>query len=465
MARKYRKDYLTKIKGSQNWYIQFKIKDSYRQLPFFKNNPKWQNRENYLASLKTPNYSDAVLLVREFFEKIGIINKPLPDPLSVGTEAYFENLRKLKTCSMDELEQMYEYFLDMRNDSIEEIDTFSSEVDIKDERSYEHYSKAIEAIQREFKERANPFYSEPYPYQITLHQLAEHYRNEIIQDGADKKTLSKLHHAVRKFLEFRAVNDFEVSLIRPKLISQYVRYSKEKNVAEGTMRSELAALSNVWKYGVRNEYLQEVINPFANVQLKGFKNKISRKPFTSEMLAELLEVTKLDPDMEQLFQCSYYTGMRLSEVFNAKFKCIGETICFDVASEGGKTDAAKRLIPIHDNLRLWLDKKYELTNSYGLTWTRLSHDSLGKKFGRIKTSILNKIGITDKEIQKEYVHHSFRHGFVTMLVEAGFNELEFADLTGHSKSFLGRTEAGRTYTSTSKIEKLQFMINKIPRIN
>ena len=160
MVRKYRKDYLTKIKGSQNWYIQFKIKDSYRQLPFFKNNPKWQKRENYLASLKTPHYSDAVVLVREFFEKIGIINKPLPDPLSVGTEAYFENLRKLKTCSMDELEQMYEYFLDMRNDSIEEIDTFSSEVDIKDERSYEHYSKAIEAIQREFKERANPFYSE-----------------------------------------------------------------------------------------------------------------------------------------------------------------------------------------------------------------------------------------------------------------------------------------------------------------
>ena len=62
-------------------------------------------------------------------------------------------------------------------------------------------------------------------------------------------------------------------LIKPKLINDYVRYSKQNDVAEGTMRSELAALSNVWKYGVRNEYLQDGINPFANVQLKRFKSK------------------------------------------------------------------------------------------------------------------------------------------------------------------------------------------------
>ena len=132
MARRYRKYYLTKIKGSQNWYIQFRIKDSYRQLPFFENNPKWNNRDNYLATLKTPSYSEAVGLVKEFFEEIGIIQKPLPKPLSTGTEAYFENLRKLKSCSMEELEQMYDYFLDMRNDSVDEIDSFSGETEIID---------------------------------------------------------------------------------------------------------------------------------------------------------------------------------------------------------------------------------------------------------------------------------------------------------------------------------------------
>ena len=82
----------------------------------------------------------------------------------------------------------------------------------------------------------------------------------------------------------------------------------------------------------------------------------------------------------------------------------------------------------------------------------------------MKNSILEQVGVTDPEQKKEYVHHSFRHGFVTMLIEAGFNELEFADLTGHSKTFLGRTEAGRTYASTAQIEKLEKMIQLIPSV-
>ena len=49
-----------------------------------------------------------------------------------------------------------------------------------------------------------------------------------------------------------------------------------------------------------------------------------------------------------------------------------------------------------------------------------------------------------------------------MLIEAGFYELEFADLTGHSKSFLGQTEAGRTYSSTAQLEKLKSMISALP---
>lgn len=464
MARRYRKDYVTRITGSQNWYIQFRIKDSYRQLPFFINNPKWNNRDKYLSTLRTPDYLEALRLVKEFFEEIGILQKPLPKPLSTGTEAYFENLRKLKSCSMEELEQMYDYFLDMRNHSVDEKDGFSGETEITDEQRFDHYSKALEAIQREFKEREIPFYSQPYPYQISLLQLAEHYRNEIIADGADKKTQSKLHHSVKKLLEFRGVTDIEVSLIKPKLINEYARFSRQNDVAEGTMRSELAALSNIWKYGIRNEYLQEGINPFANVQLKGFKNKASRKPFTAEMLIELLKASKSDADMEQLIMCSYYSGMRLSEIFAVKFNSIGDILCFDVASDGGKTEAAKRLIPIHNDLRPWLEQKYNLNNSGGLKWSRKTHDSVGKKFGRLKNIVLDKIGITDPEQKKEYVHHSFRHGFVTMLIEAGFNEIEFADLTGHSKSFLGRTEAGKTYAGTAHIKKLKMMIESLPHI-
>ena len=38
-----------------------------------------------------------------------------------------------------------------------------------------------------------------------------------------------------------------------------------------------------------------------------------------------------------------------------------------------------------------------------------------------------------------------QHGFITALLAAGYNEVEIADLTGHKKSNIGRTEAGKTY--------------------
>ena len=69
-----------------------------------------------------------------------------------------------------------------------------------------------------------------------------------------------------------------------------------------------------------------------------------------------------------------------------------------------------------------------------------------------------------KEEQIHYVHHSFRHGFATMILEKGFEEIEFADLSWHSKSYLGKTEAARTYFKSQKLPKLIQMIESIPKL-
>lgn len=76
MTQKYRKDYLTKIKGSNNWYLQFYIKDIYRDLPKIKNNPRWANRRNYLESLKTDDLKLANIKVDERLKEIGIRSTP-----------------------------------------------------------------------------------------------------------------------------------------------------------------------------------------------------------------------------------------------------------------------------------------------------------------------------------------------------------------------------------------------------
>ena len=461
MTHKYRKDYLTKIKGSKNWYIQFYIKDIYKDLPKIKNDPRWANRRNYLVSLETHDYSIAVKKVDEILKDIGIRSTP-HKKLSQGPTAYFEVLKDLKVKTDNELDELYDIFTEMRNDSLQEIYQ-TNEVEVSNEEQYNHYQNAIDAIQREISERSDRFNVKPHPHHITLMAVSNEYKEDLVSQGKDKKTLSKLHHAVRKFLEFLKRNDVELRLIKSRIVNDYVRYSREKNVAEGTFRSEIWILSKVFKFAKNQEYLESEVNPFKDVEIKGFKEKVDRDTFTKEMLENIIKAIKEDNNMLQLVMISYYTGMRISEVVSAKFISINDVLCFDVATEGGKTKAAKRIIPIHSELLKWLSKKYDFNLDTQLNFNGKTANAIGKKFGRIKTKVLNKLNVS-KEEQIHYVHHSFRHGFATMILEKGFEEIEFADLSGHSKSYLGKTEAARTYFKSQKLPKLIQMIESIPKL-
>ena len=134
-------------------------------------------------------------------------------------------------------------------------------------------------------------------------------------------------------------------------------------------------------------------------------------------------------------------------------------LCFDVASEGGKTASARRIIPLHSWLHDFLD---EPKDGDSLQFKATSATNLGKRFGRFKDRVLEDMGQgSDK---RHYGHHSFRHGFITALLAAGYNEVQIADLTGHKKSNIGRTEAGKTYFHRQSTVKLYEIIAKIPSL-
>ena len=461
MTQKYRKDYLTKIKGSNNWYLQFYIKEHYRNLPIIKNNPRWLWRRNYLESLKTHDYNTAVKKADERLKKIGIRSTPVKK-LTQGSSAYFEVLRDLKVKTEVELDELYDTFIEMRDNSLQDIHE-TNEIEVLSEEQFNHYDNAIAAIQREISERKNKFRVTPHPHNITLLAVSDEYKADLTSQGRDKKTLSKLFHAVRKFLQFVDRDDIELKLIRPRLISDYVRYSREREVSEGTFRAEVWMLSGVFKFAIRQEYLENAINPFVDVEIRGFKEKVDRFQFTDEMHQAILELVRNDSNMLQLVLVSYYTGMRVSEVVSAKFIFINDVLCFDVATDGGKTKAAKRVIPIHSELLKWLSKRYNFENDKKLDFKDKTANAVGKKFGRVKTKVLNNLKV-NKEESIHYVHHSYRHGFATMILQKGYDEIEFADLTGHSNSYLGKTEAARTYFKTQKLSKLVEMIESIPRL-
>jgi len=155
--------------------------------------------------------------------------------------------------------------------------------------------------------------------------------------------------------------------------------------------------------------------------------------------------------------------MRISEVFTAKFICIDNLLCFNVASDGGKTDSAPRIIPLHDDLRAKLNARYECSEGEGLVWSSPNATALGKRFGHIKNKICDALRKADEAAH--YGHHSFRHGFITTLMQAGYTEQEISDLTGHKKSNIGRTEAGKTYFARQSVGKLKEMIKTVPAID
>ena len=107
----------------------------------------------------------------------------------------------------------------------------------------------------------------------------------------------------------------------------------------------------------------------------------------------------------------------------------------------------------------------EILSSEGglaLNWSTKTANALSKRFGRLKNKVLSDL---DPNLNKRaYCHHSFRHGFTTMLLEAGYQEIEMVDLTGHKRSNMGRTEAGRTYFGRQNITKLVEMVSSIPEL-
>ena len=186
--------------------------------------------------------------------------------------------------------------------------------------------------------------------------------------------------------------------------------------------------------------------------MTNFKEPVIREPFTDEMIVYLIELASEDDELTQLIYVSYYTGMRLDEIFTTRLDRIENIRVFNVAEKGGKTASAKRIIPLHSQL-----KRMNL-----MPWKSPSSTALGKRFGRLKDKMLEELDI--QNMKDKYVHHSFRHGFSKTLLTAKYSELEIADLTGHKKSNIGRTQAGKTYFSRQSISKLVQMIESIPKI-
>lgn len=244
---------------------------------------------------------------------------------------------------------------------------------------------------------------------------------------------------------------------------------------ESTISLKIERLSFMFKWALEEKRKWGIdANPFTGFG-QATNHKTTRRPFTHDELRALLN----HPDFTtRQFTNSYafwliplaaYTGARLGELAQLDLKDfvnVGDIPCIDINDidaveivEGKdgkkkrvKNQNAKRLVPLHSELiRIGILRHVEQlrqTDQQHL-FPELSRkrrngaaDAASKWFQRFRKTV----GVAAKQ---ETVFHSFRHLFITNVLDSGVSEHMLAPIVGHESGLI----TGKVYWSVKDATK------------
>lgn len=466
--------YLTKNGGTIH-YLMFHIKPWMRELPAFKQIPT--NKKNHKESLRTSDLSQALDRMDEALAKLDlcvnpnnkselidrrpVVKKLLQDyknndPLNKSeTENYFDCLTSFGVLNEHELDledEIWEWF----HSTIDESNPIETNDAIV--RFRQAQLAALRRIKSKEDEKLDPA---PHPYEVTLEFCKAELLKQYKLYGKHPKQIGKLKTAVKKFLLFLGRGDIQLTSITRKYVKRYIDNAVKQNIPYNTFFSELGQLRAIWKHAADEELIVDTSNPFYDHDLQYLKRPQGRSVYEKELVEDLLVAANKRRDIYQLVLLSWYTGARVSEIFNCKYEIKDGIPTLSLAEDGGKTEAARRLVPFHPALLASL-KKLKMMPDVGnrFYWPVETSNALEKRFLRFKEKFLNSRGLGDRN--KELVHHSFRNTFITSLLNAGLPEQQAALLTGHSKKTVGQTTAMKEYYVGAGLAQKLEQISLIP---
>lgn len=444
MAAKYRKDYLTKYNGI--WYFQISLSDQIRA-----ENPELARyKKNFKKSLRTSDLKQAQLARDELLKSLNLF-----DDGSIGvkgtlsaSESFRIASRAIPTISNKELESIDEEISDqIISDSLDGIEISEQTRGIK---------AAIEREQGRRDPSVDKFGRIDFFLATVIHE--EFLRSE----GYPEKTIGKLKTARERFKTYWGKSSIPIEVISRRSVINFIAYLREQGYSAKTASNDLSYLGSAFKQ-LLDEGYTNLANPFRDHRLRNFDRKIPREPFSQDCIRFLLEHPACDENIKTLILLAYYTGARVSEIFNIKVVERNGSLYFSVAEEGGKTKNATRFIPVHSKLlsdSQYLNISIDLRSE--IKWPSPSSDALSKRFTRFKKQALKDSLWESRE--ENLVLHSFRHTFQTNLLESGFTEAEYAYIAGISQGSTGIGVGMRVYAHKSSAEKQKTMIESIPTL-
>ena len=248
-----------------------------------------------------------------------------------------------------------------------------------------------------------------------------------------KSTTQKTKDQVRRDLvDFSNRFELTQNVTRLKMVEwANVALGSERDLKIPTRRRIVSSCRGYWRWLVLNRGLT-LPAPFDGIlppkNKKKSKAEISskRKAFRISDYHKILEACPAqDTLLHALIKLSAYTGCRIEELCILKVENITKDR-FEVLN--AKSEAGWRTVPIHPHITDLVNTLKSSTNGeYLLPKLTLNKygersNAIGKRFGRLKT----KLGYGE-----DYVFHSFRKGFATMLENAGQQRNISARLMGH----------------------------------
>jgi len=246
--------------------------------------------------------------------------------------------------------------------------------------------------------------------------------------------------------------DRDLSKITKKITGEYVTsIINRNNPAYDTLRNIVGDISSLFSWAEGRGYLDR--NPFYKLKLpKADKGSQKRRQWTNEEILMFLSSSKIGINEFTATVVAMYSGMRLDEICNIQKAHISDK-CFRVLE--GKTEAAKRAIPVHHLIEPLIERLLDSSkNDYLIKGIKSGgYDNkrswnFQKKLGRLR----KKIGIPEG-----VVFHTLRNTFATRMENLGIPRNHISQLMGHEDSNM----ALDLYSSGLAIEPLVESINKL----
>lgn len=251
---------------------------------------------------------------------------------------------------------------------------------------------------------------------ITLH--LDRYQRELTVVETTKKARRL---AVEKFA--KTLSDPTLQVVTKRKAGEYASRLISEGLAPKTVNSHLSHLSGYWKWLVKRGIGEE--NPWAGQQISG--DVIVERHAWS--IPEVIELIQKAPDelLSDAIAIAALSGLRAGEVAALT---VGDCKDGFFKIRKGKTEAAKRNVPIHSQLKAIVVRrsKGKAATEFLLNEIGGDSDSLSKRFGRYRDKMIGKT----EGRQSNKTFHSLRHHFNHIRLNANVQERIMQELMGHA---------------------------------